>query len=337
MLRTTTPIGSVIAIALLAGCGSSSSDPCDPECRVGFECYFGICVPAGPDAGSDTAVDGDTTLPDDAADRPETAEVPPDVPPFDSGCSDPGACDDGDPCTVDSCDSTGACLHAPAVDGTLCTDDGDPCSQDVCVAGVCVHPVAEECCLGPEDCDDGNPCTTDDCGPDHLCRNEALPDCCARDADCLWEDHLWECDAAAGACYDPPGGEFCAGCYTRRDCGDGGESSDDWCVTYAWNDRGCTKDCLDDADCPGAAYCRSFGGDAPCAAGETGCICVSRLGSCEAYNVFGRTCLGDATCRTCDACGALVCNAGRCTWRCEVLQDCPLGAVCEGGLCVPAG
>ncbi|MBN1773143.1 MAG: hypothetical protein JXB32_17890, partial [Deltaproteobacteria bacterium] len=186
-------------------------------------------------------------------------------------------------------------------------------------------------------CDDGNPCTTDVCGEDHLCRNEAIPDCCTRDADCLWEGHLWECDAESRTCYDPPAGDFCDTCTRRNYCGDGGDDSDDWCVTYAWNDVGCSKDCRDDIDCPGGAFCRSLTTDAACTAADAACICVSRLDSCAAYNTYGRGCLLDATCRTCDRCDDLVCHEGACTWPCEVPQDCPFGAVCEGGLCIPAG
>lgn len=334
-MRYATTLAALAACALLAaGCGSSASDPCDPACRAGYECYYGICVPSGSDAGTDGGADGDTVRPDDAG--PELTEVPPDIV-VDSGCADPLVCDDGDPCTLDQCDPAGACLHPPAPDSTPCADDGDPCSQDVCMAGVCVHPVATECCTDPAMCDDFDPCTTDVCNADHLCVHEAIPDCCGRDADCLWAGHLWECDAAAGTCYDPPGGEFCAACMTRRDCGDGGESSDDWCVRYAWNDAGCTKDCRDDTDCPGGSYCRGLEGESPCSPGDSACICVSRLGSCEAYNTFGRGCMGDEMCRGCDACDELVCRDGACTWPCEVPEDCPLGAVCEAELCTPAG
>ncbi len=46
-------------------------------------------------------------------------------------------CDDGDPCTADSCSSTIGCSHDPAQDGTAC-DDGDACtSNDVCASGSC--------------------------------------------------------------------------------------------------------------------------------------------------------------------------------------------------------
>src|SRR4029079_11865889 len=87
-----------------------------------------------------------------------------------------GSCDDGDPCTVDRCDSAvGECVHpavvcddfstctvdscepgwgcrfAPIPDGTSCGIT-DPCmSPSVCQAGECVQ--------GHTLCDDGDGCT----------------------------------------------------------------------------------------------------------------------------------------------------------------------------------
>jgi hypothetical protein len=58
-------------------------------------------------------------------------------------------CDDGDPCTTDTC-VNGVCVFTPIV-----CDDGDPCTVDTCVNGVCVHT--------PMDCDDNDPCTLDTC------------------------------------------------------------------------------------------------------------------------------------------------------------------------------
>lgn len=63
-------------------------------------------------------------------------------------------CDDGNPCTVDSCDyQTGTCGFAQRGDGAPCEFDG--------LAGVCVQGVCGEDPCG--DCDDGNPCTDDGC------------------------------------------------------------------------------------------------------------------------------------------------------------------------------
>ena len=65
-------------------------------------------------------------------------------------CGDCGVvCDDGDPCTVDTC-VDGVCVHTPIV-----CDDGNPCTVDTCVDGVCVHT--------PIVCDDGDPCTVNEC------------------------------------------------------------------------------------------------------------------------------------------------------------------------------
>lgn len=51
-------------------------------------------------------------------------------------CQDPGQCDDGNPCTLDSCDA-GTCTHVP--DDTSTCDDGNPCTPlGVCRSGACV-------------------------------------------------------------------------------------------------------------------------------------------------------------------------------------------------------
>ena len=94
-------------------------------------------------------------------------------------------CDDGNPCTVDGCDVTGACTHAATPDGTTC-DDGNPCTmQDTCNAGVCSgRPVvcgADTPCDLVGTCDPG----TGQCGaipPVSMCipgGGKAATDCAA--------------------------------------------------------------------------------------------------------------------------------------------------------------
>src|SRR3989344_7156622 len=58
-------------------------------------------------------------------------------------------CDDGEPCTLDSCDSeVPECIHSAYPDGTQC-DDGLFCTVDeTCLVGVCTD--------APRDCDDEN-------------------------------------------------------------------------------------------------------------------------------------------------------------------------------------
>jgi hypothetical protein len=70
-------------------------------------------------------------------------------------------CDDGKACTEDAYADTSACMctHTPHDDAC---DDHDPCTKDVCDPAVgCVHP---------SKCDDNDPCTADSCDPrTHKC------------------------------------------------------------------------------------------------------------------------------------------------------------------------
>ena len=72
-------------------------------------------------------------------------------------------CDDGDPCTVDSCRGLGTCIFEP-----VRCDDGDACTVDQCDA-------TGTCRFTANACDDHNPCTTDAC-VDGGCVSTALAD-----------------------------------------------------------------------------------------------------------------------------------------------------------------
>jgi uncharacterized repeat protein (TIGR01451 family) len=97
-------------------------------------------------------------------------------------CLTDADCDDGNPCTADTCNpSTGRCQSTPLPDGTSCDDhnacttgsacvsgscgtpvvcnDGNACTTDVC------NPATGACTSAPIVCDDGNSCTTDSCNP----------------------------------------------------------------------------------------------------------------------------------------------------------------------------
>lgn len=73
---------------------------------------------------------------------------------FVASCADARACDDGNPCTMDTCAAEG-CRSELAVDGASCT--GASCVEQRCAAGTCVTTGV------PVDCDDGDPCTEDSC------------------------------------------------------------------------------------------------------------------------------------------------------------------------------
>jgi len=74
-----------------------------------------------------------------------------------SGCPvNPSLCDDGDACTVDSCDADGACHHTP-----VSCDDGDACTVDSCRNGSCANE--------PRDCTVGDRCMAGFCNADGDC------------------------------------------------------------------------------------------------------------------------------------------------------------------------
>lgn len=107
-------------------------------------------------------------------------------------------CDDGDPCTIDSCDGKEGCKHEPDVgaacnDGDPCTtgekcdakavcaggvvnkcNDNKPCTTDACKEGACVNTPVEE----GTTCNDGNGCTdVDSCDADGKCVGTGGPAC----------------------------------------------------------------------------------------------------------------------------------------------------------------
>lgn len=96
---------------------------CDPEPEA--DAGPGV-VDAGPaaDAGSDAGIDAGAVT--------------------DAGLCEAAACDDGDPCTEDTCGSAG-CAHAPAPDGTIC--DLGTCVAGTCTADSPVVPTQDGCSL----------------------------------------------------------------------------------------------------------------------------------------------------------------------------------------------
>ncbi len=81
-------------------------------------------------------------------------------------------CDDGNPCTDDSCDAgVGDCAH---VANTAQCNDGNPCTKDdSCLGKLCVGVPLPSCCTDDTDCSDGNACTDDSCGGG-ACTNSTL-------------------------------------------------------------------------------------------------------------------------------------------------------------------
>ena len=177
------------------------------DCDDGSVCTKDSCQPATGCAHVAAAgpcdADGDACTEDDACFK---------------GVCVPGkakACDDGNTCTIDSCDqASGTCKTAPGKDGAACDADGDACTvKDSCGGGKCLPGKFAHC-------GDGNPCTDDTCHPLKGCLNTA------NEAPCDDGDVCTKLDlCAAGKCT--------AG--QKEKCDDNNECTADSCD----NKKGC--------------------------------------------------------------------------------------------------
>ena len=153
-----------------------------------------------------------------------------------AGC-DSEACDDGDECTVDSCNPvTEDCQHRRLAGciTDLCfdvvCDDGDSCTEDACdpLTGECVFTLIEDCIPDPcKDviCNDGNPCTEDYCDSDTGdCVHEPIAGC--EPAPCG--------DPEAGSCFTPKSIPNC----DDLSCCESVCAIDDFCCSSIW-DQSC--------------------------------------------------------------------------------------------------
>jgi hypothetical protein len=170
-------------------------------------------------------------------------------------------CDDGNTVAGDGCDATcvnEACIaDTPGYPTTALCNDGDPCTVDTCAA--------EGCSYGPR-CDDGIDCTVDTCDngqctnapDDSACTddNGCTDDLCIGTVGCTFVNNTDPCDDGLFCTVDDIcGGGTCGG--TARDCSDGVSCTVDVCDD-ASNSCTSTPDdglCDDDSFCNGAETC----------------------------------------------------------------------------------
>ncbi|HKQ60004.1 MAG TPA: pre-peptidase C-terminal domain-containing protein [Candidatus Polarisedimenticolaceae bacterium] len=259
-----------------------------------------------------------------------------------TACCTALSCDDGDPCTVDTCDTGLGCIHAAGNDGANC-DDANPCTEtDVCGGGLCAgtpivcddadactsnacNTLNGQCVFTAITCDDSNPCT------DNACNSLS---------GCFFTNNTDACDDA-NACTsgDVCGGGLCAGTPSVI-CNDGDACTVDSCVPSTGlcatapvvcdDSNGCT-----DNGCNSLSGCTFTNNTAPC---DDADACTSN-DTCG-----GGACLGggatncdDADVCTTDGCNSLSgCNHTPNTASCDDGNVCTGSDVCgqPPGFCV---
>ena len=222
----------------------------------------------------------------------------------------PANCNDGNPCTADSCDAEAGCQHANTAadceDGSVCT------LSDQCVDGTCIggEPLA---------CDDSNPCTDDACDDAVGCVYEANDAPCSDGNACTINDACSDGQCAFSGQLDCNDGNPC----TLDDCDpltgclhptvEGGCSDGNPCTL---NDA-----CVDGLCVPG-----------PLVNCDDGNLCTAD--SCGDAGL----CLHEPAAGDCDdgnACTAQDhCQAGKCVF--EGLEDCGDDNLCTTDTCDPA-
>jgi formylglycine-generating enzyme required for sulfatase activity len=305
----------VVALVVASGCqGVREFGPADFACH-----YGGYCVGVGPDVfgGLDGGVSSDGAGSDAVG-----------------GPCDVADCDDGNPCTADSCLAVGGCQHA---DNQAPCEDGNPCTlKDVCAAGACNSG-------GLAACADAFDCTSDSCDPILGCVHTPVDSFCDDGSPCT----VGSCAKVPGTssgCKSVPvqdgsackGGSCQAGVCAGGECGDGTCGAGESAVNCP-ADCGASAVCGDGAcnsgetlaSCPQDCKASSVCGNAKCESGETKVNCSK---DCE--------CDGDGDCAAVvDTCNTGVCASGKCVKKakvggCDDGDPCTANDTCAGGACV---
>lgn len=167
-------------------------------------------------------------------------------------------CDDGNPCTDDSCDPQDGGCTGINNDANVCSDGNACTTGDYCSAGGCVSGTT------PTDCNDDNACTADSCDPNtgcaHIAKSCSDNDACTDD---VCDPLTAGCSHPAKVCNDndactTDGCNAGSGCtFTAINCDDADACTADSCAAGA-----CKHDVVncDDNDPCTADSCESVGG-----------------------------------------------------------------------------
>ena len=245
-------------------------------------------------------------------------------------CNSNSDCDDGNPCTDDTCDPTfHACRH---VDNTApCSDDGNQCTNDVCSAGVCTHPNKTD----GTTCNDGNACTQSDTCQAGVCTGSNPVVCTASD-----QCHVaGTCDPQTGACSNPtaPDGTACndGNACTQTDTCQSGVCTGSNPVTCSAQDQ-----------CHTAGTCNPSTGVCSNPAKTDGTACNDGNACTQTDTCQSGVCTGSnpVTCTASDQChvaGTCDPGTGQCSnptatngTACNDGNACTQADTCQSGVCV---
>jgi len=218
------------------------------------------------------------------------------------------SCNDGNPCTEDSCNPATGCVYSPLT-GPSCNDNSLCTSGDVCTNGTCGGKSIS--------CDDGNFCTYNQCLPQSGCYFPSKNgDACDDNDPCTGGDQCWN-----SACH---GGYNVCECQSNGDCDDNDPCTSDYCS----NDHTCIH-----SQIPG---CSADSCQGKCGQWDYGWPC-----NCDAQCFTYQDCCGDV-CDFCNyekcscqpSCDGKKCGPDGCGGSCGT---CPSGSHCsnQSGLCVP--
>jgi hypothetical protein len=324
-------------------------DPCEDgsACTVEDHCQLGVCSP-----GNDADCDDGNPCTDDMCDAVAGCFHLVNKAPCQQGdkCSPLGECDkgqcinlvpldcnDGNPCTQDSCAPDTGCVNVP-VEGVPC-DDGSACTaQDACAGGSCAGT--------PVLCDDKNPCTDDSCEPAVGCIHAPNTGACEDGNPCTVGDVCGQGKCLAGPPAKCDDGELCTkdSCDPKTGCvhsptSNGQCNDNNPCTLWDHCDAGkcvglqlkqcddgvaCTTDsCNAGGNCvytPSNAACDDKN---PC----TSDVCDMKLG-CMHTPVVAGACDDASLCTTGDTC-----IAGKCVGK---AKDCTDLNLCTDDTCTPA-
>lgn len=312
--------------------------PTDSVCDDGSECTYQDYCLQGKCVGTPVTCNDSNPCTDNRCDpfRPGGCHYP-----FNSNpCTDYNTCTENDRCVEGVCTGT-----------QIDCDDGDPCTNDSCIAGVAGG------CRNVQHfgaCDDGNKCTvnnfcdgTGTCvGSVRVCNdlNPCTDDSCDPDVGCVFAFNENPCSAAGDACTlnERCFEGACIG--DQKDCEDGNLCTRNWCDPV----MGCRQEiimgfCDDGNACTVNERC-----DYPVSVG----VCVAPAGSEYRLDCDDRNpCTVDncdpkvgcvhtpqgGVCQDSDPCsltGMGFCEAGVCI---SIKKDCDDNNPCTANSCGPSG